>query len=90
LRFSFTTLRLDFFADVLYLFQSSAGAGRTENAKSGGDDMCGRYGGPKALEVYAGFLPVDPPFEALTLQPEYAIGQMAPVYARNRDGQVVV
>lgn len=52
--------------------------------------MCGRYGGPKALEVYAGFLPVAAPFEGLTLQPEYSIGQMAPVFAKNRDGHVVV
>ena len=52
--------------------------------------MCGRYGGPKELEVYAGFLPVAAPFEGIMLQPEYSIGQMAPVFARNRDGQVVV
>ena len=51
--------------------------------------MCGRYGGPKELEVYAGFLPVAAPFEDITLQPEYSIGQKAPVFAKNRDGQVV-
>ncbi len=52
--------------------------------------MCGRYGGPKELEVYAGFLPVAAPFEGITLQPEYSVGQMAPVFAKNRDGQFVV
>ena len=52
--------------------------------------MCGRYGGPKSLEVYAGFLPMKAPFDGVTLQLEYSIGQMAPVFARDRDGQVVV
>lgn len=52
--------------------------------------MCGRYGGPKALEVYAGFLPVAPPFKQENPQFEYSIGQTAPVFARNREGAVVV
>ena len=52
--------------------------------------MCGRYGGPKDLEVYAGYLPVQRPLDDVKLQLEYSIGQMAPVFARNRQGQVVV
>ncbi len=52
--------------------------------------MCGRYGGPKDLEVYAGYLPVEPLFEPIELRPEYTIGSRAPVFAKNRTGQVVV
>ena len=52
--------------------------------------MCGRYGGPKDLEVYAGFLPVAPPFQGAELRPEYSIGQMAPVFAKNRERRVVL
>ena len=52
--------------------------------------MCGRYGGPKDLEVYAGYLPVKPPFRNLELRPEYGVGAMAPVFARNKNGEVAI
>ena len=52
--------------------------------------MCGRYGAPRDLEVYAAFLPVTSPLQAIDLQLEYSIGQLAPVFAINRDGQVAV
>ncbi len=52
--------------------------------------MCGRYGGPRDLDVFAGFLPVRRPFSGLDLKPEYSVGQMAPIFAKNHDGQVVV
>lgn len=64
--------------------------GGNENAKCDGDAMCGRYGGPKELEVYADYLPVHGPFDDVKLQLEYSIGQMAPVFARNREGEVVI
>ena len=51
--------------------------------------MCGRYGGPKDQAVYAGYLPVNNPFQDIDLKEEYSIGHKAPVFARSRSGTVV-
>ena len=52
--------------------------------------MCGRYGGPRELEVYAGYLPVDRPFDKVDLHAEYSKFLDAPVFARNNAGKIVV
>ena len=52
--------------------------------------MCGRYGGPKDLEVYSGHLPIEKPFKIKDLMNEYSIRQMAPIFAKNHDNKVVV
>ena len=51
--------------------------------------MCGRYGGPREQAVYAGYLPVKNPFQNMELKAEYSIGHNAPVFARNRSGDIV-
>lgn len=52
--------------------------------------ICGRYGGPRDLEVHAGYLPVQKPFAHLPLKSEYRPTDLAPVFVKNRDGDIVI
>ncbi|WP_081724663.1 SOS response-associated peptidase [Asticcacaulis sp. YBE204] len=52
--------------------------------------MCGRYGGPREAEVHAGFLDVTSPFSLLSPPRDYRPTDLAPVYVKNREGQIVL
>ncbi|ESQ79311.1 SOS response-associated peptidase [Asticcacaulis sp. YBE204] len=52
--------------------------------------MCGRYGGPRELEVHAGFLDVPPPFANKRSYELIRPTDMAPVFARSGNGNVVI
>lgn len=53
--------------------------------------MCGRYGGPREHEVFAGYLAVSPPFKTFTRQGNAMLAsRMIDVYARNSEGHHVL
>ncbi|OYW90197.1 MAG: hypothetical protein B7Z23_10415 [Pseudomonadales bacterium 32-61-5] len=52
--------------------------------------MCGKYGGPAALEVYAGYLTVDPLFQRIGSEENMLTGKKVELLARNSQGLHVV
>ena len=52
--------------------------------------MCGKYGGPAELAVFAGYLNVPPPFKNLPKGETYLPLQTVPVFARNSQGETVL
>lgn len=52
--------------------------------------MCGKYGGPAEMAVYAGYLAVDPPFNNLKRDDPMLAGKKVDLLARNSQGHHVL
>lgn len=52
--------------------------------------MCGKYGGPAELEVFAGYLPIPAPLKTVTAREDLSPMKAVSVLAKNARGEVVI